>query len=78
MLKMLSKTKQMFLTEPKITIITINYNNAAGLRDTLRSVINQTYSNVEYIVVDRYLRKINRPKGSLLQRDWEFIKSKLL
>lgn len=36
----------------KISIITINWNNAKGLEKTIRSVINQTYSNIEYIVID--------------------------
>ncbi|WP_455671779.1 glycosyltransferase family 2 protein [Phocaeicola sp.] len=37
---------------PKISIITINYNNSIGLEKTIRSVINQTYTNYEYIVID--------------------------
>lgn len=36
----------------KISIITINYNNAVGLKETIQSVVNQTYSNIEYIVID--------------------------
>lgn len=36
----------------KLSIITINYNNAEGLRKTLASVASQTYSNIEHIVVD--------------------------
>lgn len=36
----------------KLSIITINYNNAAGLSKTINSVLSQTYSNFEYIVVD--------------------------
>ena len=36
----------------KITIITINFNNARGLERTVRSVVTQTYSEVEYIIVD--------------------------
>ncbi|NJO90458.1 MAG: glycosyltransferase [Chloroflexia bacterium] len=36
----------------KLSIITINLNNARGLEKTIKSVVNQTYSNVEYIVVD--------------------------
>jgi glycosyltransferase involved in cell wall biosynthesis len=35
-----------------LTIITINYNNAAGLRKTVESVANQTSKDFEYIVVD--------------------------
>lgn len=36
----------------KLSIITINYNNADGLRKTLASVAAQTYPNVEHIIVD--------------------------
>lgn len=36
----------------KLSIITINYNNAAGLRKTMESVFAQTYRDFEYIVVD--------------------------
>jgi glycosyltransferase involved in cell wall biosynthesis len=35
-----------------ITIITINYNNAEGLKKTFESVRNQTYKNYEYVVID--------------------------
>ena len=34
------------------SIITINYNNCAGLRQTITSVIDQSYHNYEYIVID--------------------------
>jgi len=37
---------------PKLSIITINYNNASGLRKTMESVLNQTSKDFEYIVVD--------------------------
>ena len=36
----------------KLSIITINYNNAAGLRKTIESVASQTYADFEYIIVD--------------------------
>ena len=36
----------------KLSIITINYNNAVGLRRTLASVATQTYRNIEHIIVD--------------------------
>ena len=36
----------------KLSIITINRNNAAGLRKTMESVFSQTYREFEYIVVD--------------------------
>lgn len=37
---------------PKFSIITVTYNAKATLERTILSVISQTYSNVEYIVVD--------------------------
>ncbi|MFA4867305.1 MAG: glycosyltransferase family 2 protein [Pedobacter sp.] len=37
---------------PKISIITVNYNNKTGLAKTIQSVVNQSYSNIEYIVID--------------------------
>jgi glycosyltransferase involved in cell wall biosynthesis len=36
----------------KLSIITINYNNAAGLLGTVESVVSQTSSDFEYIVID--------------------------
>jgi len=36
----------------KISIITITYNSGATLEGTIVSVLSQTYSNLEYIVVD--------------------------
>lgn len=36
----------------KISIITVCFNSALTIEDTLNSVINQTYKDVEYIVVD--------------------------
>lgn len=36
----------------KLSIITINYNNAKGLKRTIESVINQSYKNIEYIIID--------------------------
>jgi len=39
-------------SEPLFTIVTINFNNAAGLDKTIRSVTAQSFSAKEYIVVD--------------------------
>lgn len=36
----------------KLSIITINFNDAKGLEKTIQSVINQTFKDFEYIVVD--------------------------
>lgn len=36
----------------KLSIITINYNNRGGLKRTVESVVNQTWREFEYIVID--------------------------
>jgi glycosyltransferase involved in cell wall biosynthesis len=36
----------------KLSIITINYNNAQGLRKTIDSVMSQSFADLEYIVID--------------------------
>lgn len=36
----------------KLSIITINYNNVAGLKKTLDSVAEQTYKDFEHIIID--------------------------
>ena len=36
----------------KVSIITITYNSAATIADTMRSVATQTYDNIEHIIID--------------------------
>lgn len=36
----------------KISIVTVTYNSTVTLRDTMESVLAQTYKEIEYIVVD--------------------------
>jgi glycosyltransferase involved in cell wall biosynthesis len=52
------------MREPKISIITVVFNNEATIADTIESVRAQNYPNMEYIVVDglskdRTLDRIN-------------------
>lgn len=37
---------------PKISIVTVVYNDAAHLEKTMLSVLNQKYPNIEYIIID--------------------------
>ncbi len=36
----------------KISIITVAYNSESTIQDTMESVLSQTWSNYEYIIVD--------------------------
>jgi glycosyltransferase involved in cell wall biosynthesis len=38
----------------KISVITVAYNSAKTIADTLNSVAAQNYPNIEHIVVDFY------------------------
>ena len=36
----------------KVSIITVVYNGVATIEQTIKSVLGQTYKNIEYIVID--------------------------
>lgn len=38
--------------QPKLSVITIVYNNVKDIERTMLSVLNQTYPNIEYILID--------------------------
>jgi len=44
--------KKSYDDKPLISIITVVFNGEKYLEETIQSVINQTYDNVEYIIID--------------------------
>lgn len=46
------KLKNSTVERPLVSVITIVYQGQEFLEDTIKSVINQSYENIEYIVID--------------------------
>lgn len=37
----------------KFTIITVSFNAADNIAETINSVLSQSYNDIEYIIIDR-------------------------
>src|SRR5690606_9511499 len=44
--------QHMHKLQPKVSIITVVYNDVRGIEYTIRSVMKQTYAELEYIIID--------------------------
>ena len=51
-LRLKNKYKHSIKDKPLVTVITVVYNNEKTLERTILSVLNQTYDNIEYIIID--------------------------
>lgn len=62
---------------PLVSIITASFNNEETIGDAISSIVDQTYNNIEYIIIDGAstdgsLNKINKYKSQLLKKGIDF------
>jgi glycosyltransferase involved in cell wall biosynthesis len=51
-LRLKNRSKKNHVAKPLITVITVVFNGAEYLEKTIQSVLNQTYDNIEYVIID--------------------------
>jgi len=44
--------KKSYPNKPLITVVTVVFNGEKYLEETIKSIIEQTYDNVEYLIID--------------------------
>lgn len=60
----------LYMKRPLLSIVTINFNNLEGLKKTVSSVVSQTFTDFEYLIIDGnsvdgsvlFLETLNRPE----------------
>ena len=59
---------------PLVTVIALCYNHEKFIEECLQSVLNQTYTNVELIIVDDFSTDMSRGKIKLFFAKYPFAK----
>lgn len=59
--------------QPLVSIIIASYNHAAYVEEAIRSVLNQTYKNIQLIVIDDASPDDSAQRISTLQRERNFL-----